>query len=120
MSHVAKVKTEFKDRAILKQVCERLGLKFTQGLHQVKLYSDSVTCEFSVQLPGWRYPIAIKDEEVAFDNYNGSWGHLSELEKLQDQYSRDVVMQQAMNIGMFCEEEVDEEGAITLTLTDYS
>jgi len=120
MSHTAVVKVNFADRAILKQVCQRLGLKFTEGKHSVQLFSGSVQAEFSVKLPGWNYPVAICGETAKYDNYNGSWGKIRELETLQDQYSRDVTMKQAQLAGYQVQEEVDETGEITLILYDYS
>ena len=121
MSHTATVQIEFENKEVLKAVCERLGLQFQEGLHSINLYQGSVAAEFSVKLPGWRYPIAIKGKEVKYDNYNGSWGKLRELEKLQDQYSRDVTIQQAEMSGLTWDEEIDEAtGEITLNLYDYS
>ena len=121
MSHTATVKMEFRNKEMLKETCERLGWTFREGTHQVSLYQGHVTCDFSVQLPGWKYPIAIQNSgNIKFDNYNGQWGKAIELEKLQSQYSRDVVIQRAMAEGYSFEEDVDEHGAIVLTLTDYS
>jgi len=120
MSHTATIKVAFTDRDILKAVCERLGLKHKTGSHTVNLYQGSVKCDFSVTLPGWNYPIAITGNKVKFDNYGGKWGKMNELERLQDQYSRDVAIQKAESCGMSYDEEIDETGEITLTLYDYS
>ena len=120
MSHIATVKVNFSDRAVLKEVCQRLGLQFREGKHSVQLYSGSVQAEFSVQLPGWQYPVAICKDEAKMDNFSGQWGRIEEFEKLQDAYSRDVTMKQAQLAGFQVQEEVDEKGEITLTLYDYS
>ncbi len=122
MSHTATVQIEFNDKSILKQVCERLGLEFIEGPQTVRLYQGPIhDCDFSVKLPGWRYPLAIKGKEIHFDNYEGRWGKEEELTKLQDGYSRDITIQQAENMGMTWNEQFNEEtGEITLILTDYS
>lgn len=121
MSHTATVKMEFRDKEKLKETCERLGYTCQVGSHSVRLYSETVQADMSISLPGWKYPIAIKDGQIKYDNYNGSWGKITELENLQDQYSRDMVFAQAMANGYQVEEVVDDKtGEITLTLSDYS
>lgn len=121
MSHTATVKVAFSDTQILKDVCERLGLTYQEGQQKVRLYSETVDCEFSINLSGWNYPIAITGDKVLFDNYNGRWGRMEELEKLQDQYSRETILQVARMRGFTCDEEVDPlTGDIVLTVYDYS
>ena len=120
MSHTTTVKIEFTDRTALRAICERLGLKFQEGLHNVRLYQGTVIADFSVTLPGWKYPIAINGNTIKWDNYNGNWGKLQELEKLQDQYSREVTVMQAELNGMTWTEEIEEDGTIVLNIFDYS
>lgn len=120
MSHTATMKVELGNRDILKQVCQRLGLTFKEGKHSVRLFSESVTADFEIRLPGWNYPIAIVGDQVKYDNYNGNWGKLSELTNLQDQYSRDVTIAKAQELGMTHTEETGTDDEIILTLYDYS
>ena len=120
MSHTATVKVSFENREILKQVCTRLGIKFTEGQHIVNLYSEKISTNFSIQLPGWKFPVAICGDELKYDHYNGVWGSLSELERLQNQYCRDIAIQQAQAAGFGINESVDESGDITLELVDYN
>jgi len=77
MSHTATIKVEFTDREVLKAVCRRLGMQFWEGQHTVRLYSSTEEADFSIQLPGWNYPIAIKGNSIKWDNYNGVWGKLT-------------------------------------------
>ena len=60
------------------------------------------------------------DNTIKFDNYNGSWGKIQELEKLQDKYNQGVVAQQLEAQGFLFAEEVEEEdGEITWIYTSY-
>ena len=60
-------------------------------------------------------------DQVQYDNYNGSWGKIEELHKLQDQYSKAITVKHAEEQGWSWDEEIDNEtGEILLNLYDYS
>ncbi|MCS7135340.1 MAG: hypothetical protein NZ893_02790, partial [Candidatus Aenigmarchaeota archaeon] len=81
MSHTMNIKIELHDRQALEAACQRLGLKMEEG--EFKLYS-SVEKGIGVWLPGWKYPVVIKnDGTIAYDNYDGQWGDIAELNKLR-------------------------------------
>lgn len=78
------IEIELHDRAALEAACERLGVKMIEGIH--RLY-QTVEEGIGVCLPGWRYPVVIKnDGTVSYDNYGGQWGNISELNKLRAYY----------------------------------
>ena len=120
MSHTSTIKVKFEDKEALKAACKSLGLHFQEGSHSVQLYGEKVKTDFSIKLEGWRYPVAICGDEIKYDSYNGAWGHMRELERLQDEYSKQVTVALASRLGMTVNEEVSQEGEITLTLYDYS
>lgn len=121
MSHTVEVDVGFTDEGILKEACDKLGIGYKEGLHTVKQFQGNVSCKLSFQLPGWNYPVAVcEDGKVKYDNYNGAWGRIEELQKLQDQYSR-CVTEDELSFATLGEEHVDEEtGELTLVYYDYS
>jgi hypothetical protein len=118
MSHVVTVKIHFKDKNILESSCRKLGYELRTGQHKVQLFSGPVECDASIQIPGWRYPIAIVGDELKFDNYNGSWGKQELLDKLQQEYTKQVTIEEAQNMGLFVEEKTLQDGTIELYLSE--
>lgn len=54
------------------------------------------------------------------DNYNGSWGNIKELEKLQQEYSHEALLEEAQNQGLFLEsDQTLADGSIEVQLTSY-
>lgn len=92
MSHMVKVKTQMRNKAVQAAACKRLKLKApVQGSHS---FMDGKTAKGSViQLSGWQYPIVIEESgECRFDNYNGRWGKIEELNKLKQAYAVESVL----------------------------
>ena len=120
MSHTATVVVSFNNVEALKAACARVGATLTEGRHTVKLFSESIQADMSIKLPGWQYAIAVCGDKLKYDNYQNHWGDIAVLTKLQDQYSREIVIRQAQMAGMMTQESVEEDGTIVLTLLDYS
>ena len=116
MSHITKVKVQFKDLKALKKSCEKVGATVREGKHIVTLYSDSISTDFSLQLEGWKYPIAIKDGEAILDNYNGNWGSMSQLDQIKQGYAVEVAKKKALNLGYQVTEKQKQDGTIQLIL----
>jgi hypothetical protein len=116
VSHTVTLKVKFKNKEALKKALDNLGIKLKEGNHEVNLYSGRIQCEASFKLPGWRYPVAVCGEELKYDNYGGSWGKTDQLHKVQQQYAKEVTIQEAQDSGMFVEEEETEDGSIELYL----
>jgi hypothetical protein len=85
MSHTTKATIDFSDLDALRIACEELGHAF-RDVGTVRLYAESVADAYSVKLKHWNYPIAIKNGEVFFDNYNGRWGDIKDLNALKARY----------------------------------
>jgi len=97
MSHTMNINLEIHDRDALLAACQRLGLTITEGRH--KLYSSTEE-GIAISLPGWRYPVVIKsDGTVAYDNYNGNWGKIEELNKLKAYYGLEKAKAEARKKG---------------------
>jgi len=97
MSHIVTLKLQFSDPKCLALACGVLSLPHRQGRHTVELFgASSVEADFSVQLPGWRYPVAIdtRSGQVSFDTYNGQWGDIRQLHALSREYALQVVLQE--------------------------
>ena len=63
MSHTTKMKVKFKDKAILAKAIEAIGGKVLgEGIH--RLYGGKEQ-GFGFNLPGWTYPLILKDETLA-------------------------------------------------------
>lgn len=103
MSHKTEVQTQFSDIEQVKKACEELGYKFEET-NKVQLFESGpnglVDCVAAVHIPGWRYPVAIKqDGTAAFDNYNGAWGKESNLDSLRQKYAENTALAYAERSG---------------------
>ena len=97
MSHTMNIEIELHDRTALEVACQRLGLTLTEG--RVKFYSTEEE-GILVQLPGWKYPICVKSNgQVAYDNYDGRWGDLAELNKFRAYYGLEKAKIEARKKG---------------------
>jgi hypothetical protein len=97
MSHTMNISIELHDRAALEAACQRLGLTMKEGRH--KLYS-TIEEGIAISLPKWNYPIVVKsDGTVAYDNYNGNWGRIEELNKLKAFYGLEKAKAEARKKG---------------------
>jgi hypothetical protein len=95
MSHNTKVVTKLRDANMLEAACKERKIPYQRGPHKVQLWSGNTSqADFSMQLPGWRYPVALntKTGEVTFDNYNGSWGNIEELQRIKQEYKAQVML----------------------------
>jgi len=97
MSHTMNIQLELHDKDALLAACERLGLTMTEGRH--KLYASTEE-GIAISLPGWKYPVVVKgDGTVAYDNYNGRWGDISQLNKLKAYYGLEKAKIEARKKG---------------------
>ena len=121
MSHTATMKINFKNKAALIAACKALNLTYQEGRHSCRLYAGNVQCDFSLKLKGWNYPVAILEDEIKYDTYGGHWGDAAKLTEFQNEYSKQVVVQQAEAMGWSWMEQYNtEKDQIELTIYDYS
>lgn len=103
MSHTVKTKSvAVKNAAILEKAVKALaakGIKISMpnGVNNqsVKLYQGNYN-GVAVTLDGWTYPVVIDTQkgELAYDNFNGSWGKQAQLDELLQEY----VKQEAIDL----------------------
>lgn len=103
MSHTVKTKSvAVKNPAILEKAVQALAaqginISLPNGLNNqpVKLYQGNYN-GIAVKLDGWNYPVVIDTNkgELAYDNYNGSWGKQEQLDTLLQEY----VKQEAIDV----------------------
>jgi len=114
MSHIAKVNIQFKDAVCITAAAKRLNHK-CEVVKNYKFYDGTVVSGTAVYLPGWKYPVIIKDNgEAVYDNYSGSWGKQSHLDELKQIYGVEVAKKQARIKGYSCREVQMEDGRIKL------
>jgi len=123
MSHVVEIELQVKltDRKTLDAACKRLNLAAPEH-RLVQLYSEKVE-GLAVELPGWRYPIVVdlEKEKVKYDNFNGRWGQIEELTKLEQAYQTEHILKTARDSCMFSriDEISQKDGSILLSFMPY-
>jgi hypothetical protein len=116
MSHIVVIGTKVYDSAALTAACRRLGL--AEPVHgNVRLFSGEAT-GLSVRLPGWQYPIVIDSAagSIQYDNYEGRWGDLVELQRLLQMYAVEKAKLEARKKGYGVTEQVRLDGSIVLQI----
>jgi hypothetical protein len=84
---------------------------------------DGQTAEgLLVQLPGWKYPIAIDTStgEVRHDHFNGAWGDPRQLDRFQQTYAVEVVRIESRKKGYTLTEQQLQDGSIRLSIQEGS
>lgn len=100
MSHQTTLDTEIKDLAALESAAEHLGYRVEHNA-TVQLYERTARHEncTAVHIPGWRYPVAVSDGKIYYDNYEGEWGDVKQLNAFRQRYARDVAVKTAKARG---------------------
>ncbi len=100
MSHTSEIDLQLKDKKTLIKVLNKLNISYSEGVH--KLFSTTEK-GLGINLPGWKYPAVIKDDgSVAFDNYNGKWGKIEELNKVKAHYTAEIAKKEMKKKGYKC------------------
>ena len=116
MSHIVSIQTKINDLVAIAAACHRLAL--AAPVHgAVKLFSGDVS-GIIVQLPGWRYPAVIDTAAgaVRYDNYEGQWGDVRELDRFQQAYTVEKTKLEARKKGHAVSEQRLQDGSIRLQI----
>jgi hypothetical protein len=75
-----------------------------------------------VQLPGWKYPVAIDTAtgEIHYDNYNGRWGAIEQFDRFHQEYALQAAEAEAGELiaqGYSLERIALDNGDVQLVLT---
>ncbi len=107
MSHTVSVTVQIKDKGPLgAAVLAMGGTVLGDGAH--KLYARAKENGFGFTLPGWSYPLVLRqDGTLAFDDYHGSWGNPEDIKKLTARYAIEAARQAADAQGWNAEDQHD-------------
>jgi len=116
LSHVVSIKTQIKDAAAVAAACRRLNLAEPK-VGKAELFSGSAH-GLLVQLPEWVYPVVCNTAsgELRYDNFEGRWGNLQELDKFKQAYSVEKARIEARRSGNTVTETQLADGSIKLTI----
>ena len=111
-----KIQTKVRDPAAIRAACDRLHLP-EPVFGEVQLFSSRAT-GWAVQLPEWRYPIVcdVATANIAYDNYQGHWGELQELDRFLQSYAVEKAKIEARQKNYSVMEQTLADGSIKLTI----
>jgi len=114
VSHITKRKSSMKNEETIKKAVARIKGASYEGLGSTRTYNNGSIRGHLVQLPGWKYKLAIDPAtgECVFDNYNGSWGKDEHLDALKQGYAVEAAKAKAEEEGHEFIEEMQENGSI--------
>jgi hypothetical protein len=135
MSHTTKVNVEMRDLEMVEKTCQELadkGYRFVKT-DSVKMFEGGKNeeCVAAIYIDGetvvedgrevvkgkWNYPIAIKEDgSIAYDNYNGHWGDIKQLDNFRRLYTENVAVKFAESTGRRVLHREVIDGSVTLTL----
>jgi hypothetical protein len=97
-SHTARIKVEYRDADQLRAACLALGWEWLgNGRH--RLYAEDVS-GLGFKIPGWTYPCVVTPSgQLAYDDFNGVWGNVADLDKLRAAYAFAAAEQRAQELG---------------------
>jgi hypothetical protein len=122
MSHITTIKDILiKDLRVLQLAVQRLPDSRLE-VHEpkpIRLYQDAaIETVAQVHLKNWNYPVLISPQgQVHYDNCEGRWGNLAELNKLKQMVGLEKAKQLAKAQGYLCREQQKQDGAVVLELT---
>jgi len=116
MSHIVTIKTQVRDLAAITTACQRLGLPVP--VHGTSTIYTAKATGHAVQLPNWRYPIVCDTDTgtVHYDNYNGTWGERSMLDRFLQMYAVEKAKLEARRQGHSVTEQSLTDGSVRLSI----
>lgn len=117
MSHIATIETEIRDPGAIAAACQRIGAK-ALGVSTFDVFGVQ-TAGFGVQLNGWTFPVVCntKTGAVSYDNYNGRWGAIAELDRFKQAYAIEKAKAEARKAGHSVREQAQADGSVKLTIS---
>ena len=119
MSHSIAAELRCPNVEIVERTIAIMGLRRVAGERHT-LFDGRKVEGIGFELPNWRKMVAIDRAGVPhYDNYNGSWGDIAELDKFLQTYAVEDAMQQAALNGFSVAQTIDAHGNIELACTAY-
>ena len=117
MSHLVTIRSQVRDPQAIGLACKRLTLP-APVYGPTKMFTTTKT-GWAVKLNDWIYPVVCNTEsgEVEYDNFNGNWGKMFQLDAFLQAYSVEKAKLEARKAGhSVFESPVNEDGVIKLTV----
>ena len=116
MSHIVTIKTQVRDPVAIATACQRLGLPVP--VHGTSTIFTAQATGHAVQLPNWRYPVVCDTDTgtVHYDNYNGTWGERSMLDRFLQMYAVEKAKLEARRQGHSVTEQPLSDGSVRLSI----
>jgi hypothetical protein len=116
MSHTATIELAIKSMPALRSACIETATPFEE-LTSVRLYDGALVEDcFSFTPKNWKYPVAAKEGKLYFDNYEGAWGNIDELNRIRQRYAVNVQKEAARARGYRVREERLSDGKVKLVV----
>lgn len=116
MSHTTTIELEIKSLSALETACRETATPFERDT-TVRLYDGTLIEDcFAFTPGGWHYPVAAKDGKLRFDNYEGAWGDIAELNKVKQRYAVNVQKETARARGYRVREDRLSDGRVKLVV----
>lgn len=110
MSHTVKNEIDLKDTQVLEKTLHRLGVRSEQ-VENYTMFDGKKVSGLAIYLKGWRYPAVLTTNgELFYDNYNGSWGDITELNTLKQYYGVEKTKKLARVKGYSVTETTNKDG----------
>jgi hypothetical protein len=121
LSHLVGIQTQLRDATAIAAACQRLSLA-EPVLGKAQFYDGQTAEGLLVQLPGWRYPLAINTQtgEVQHDNFGGHWGDQEQLDRFLQAYVIEEVRLQSRKQGYPVIETLLQDGSVMLEVQEGS
>lgn len=98
MSHIAKVKVEFKDLTALQAACAEIGAELDLKKQEYRFFDGNRATGIKIKLPGWSHPVILTEKnEAVYDNFGGRWGDIGALNRLKQEYTAKATMNSLQN-----------------------
>lgn len=116
MSHTTTIELEIKSLSALATACRETSTPFEE-MTSVRLFDGTIIEDcFAFTPSGWKFPVAAKDGQLKYDNYEGKWGEDSELNRVKQRYAVNVQKEAARSRGYRVREERLTDGRVKLVV----
>lgn len=108
VSHTRKVAVEFRDPDALRAAVEAMGGRWIGHGTAHRMFDGSQHSGHAFALPGWSYPLIATDAgSLAYDDYNGRWGNVADLDAVRGGYAIEAALMAAAAQGWQSERHAD-------------
>jgi hypothetical protein len=116
VSHTTTIELEIKSLSALATACRETATPYEE-LTSVRLFDGTLIEDcFAFTPQGWRFPVAAKNGQLKYDNYEGAWGDVAELNRVKQRYAVNVQKEAARSRGYRVREERLTDGRVKLVV----